>query len=179
MCPGPAFSLTEAAAVLVRTPHALRALLAGLPDAWVDCDEGPDTFSPRDVLAHLILGERYDWIARARIVLDDTTERRFQPFDRFAFRSEDPRSIDALLDEFESLRAANVETLRRWELDDVALQRTGEHPAFGSVTLRQLLATWVVHDLGHIAQIARVMAKRYGAEVGPWAEYLPVLRDRT
>ncbi|HYW49685.1 MAG TPA: DinB family protein [Gemmatimonadaceae bacterium] len=170
------FSLPDALSVLERTPHTFRALLAGLPSAWTSPNEGPGTFSARDNLAHLVHGERTDWIPRARIILAQAGSRRFEPYDRFAHVHESAeRSVDALLDEFASLRAANLDTLRGWSLTDAELALTGEHPAFGSVTLRQLLATWVVHDLGHLAQASRVMTKQYRDAVGPWRAYLPIL----
>lgn len=170
------YSLDEAIAVLERTPAVLRSLLLGLPDTWITCDEGPETFSPFENVGHLVHGERADWITRARIILDQGENRRFDTFDRFAHRVESAgRSMAELLDEFESLRRANLETLRSWNLGERELDLLGEHPSLGPVTLRQLLSSWVVHDLGHLAQIARVMAKRYGQEVGPWRAYLPIL----
>lgn len=170
------FDLRTGIAVLERTPAAMRAMLAGLPDAWIDGTEGPDTWSPYIIMGHLIHGERTDWIPRARIILAQGADRRFVPFDRFAqLREETRQSLDDLLDEFSALRAANLSTLRSWHLNDEQLRWEGEHPELGRVTLRQLLATWVAHDLGHIAQAARVMAKQYREAVGPWRAYLPVL----
>jgi len=172
----PQFELTEAVAILARTPETLRTLLQGLPEPWLTADEGPDTFSPLDVLGHLLHGERADWIARATVILDHGTARAFEPFDRFGHRRESAgRSMAELLDEFERLRAANLETLRALALTDDDLARQGRHPDLGTVTLRELVATWVVHDLSHLAQIARVMAKRYRGVVGPWHAYLPIL----
>ena len=170
------FDLDDAAAVLARTPAAFRVLLGGLPDRWTRPNEGPDTFSAFDNLAHLIHGERADWIPRARIILAQGDDRRFPPFDRFAHARESAgRSLPRLLDEFAELRAGNLATLRSWKLGERELALEGEHPAFGRVTLRQLLATWVAHDLGHLAQTSRVMAKQYRDAVGPWRAYLPVL----
>lgn len=170
------FQLSDAIPVLERTPATFRALLSGLPDAWIAADEGPDTFSPFDNVGHLIHGERTDWIPRAQIILAQGANRRFEPYDRFAQKGEsEGKRLRELLDDFAALRAANLVTLRSWKLTDRELALTGEHPALGTVTLRQLLATWVAHDLGHVAQTARVMAKRYGEVVGPWREYLPVL----
>ena len=175
----PGFDLEEACAVLERTPGMLRSWLPGLPEGWLDADEGPDTFSPREVLGHLIHGEQTDWIARARRILEEGPARPFEPFDRFAQRRLFAGlSANELLDRFASLRAANLATLRSWSLTREQLDLEGTHPALGTVTLRQLLATWTVHDLGHVAQIARVLAKRYAGEVGPWNEHLPVLDDR-
>ena len=148
------FDLTAGVSVLERTPHAFRAMLDGLPPAWTDATEGPDTWSPYVIVGHLAHAERADWIPRARIILAQETD---------------------LLDEFTRLRAESLTTLAGWHLTDAHLELTGEHPAFGAVTLRQLLATWVAHDLGHIGQTARVMAKQYRDAVGPWRAYLPVL----
>lgn len=173
------FDLTDARLVLARTPVVLRAWLAGLPPAWIDGTEGPDTFSPREVLGHLIQGERTDWISRARRILEQGPAVAFDPFDRFAHRRLlADRTLDQLLDEFAAVRAGNLATLAAWELDDARLGLRGRHPELGEVTLRQLLATWVAHDLGHLAQIGRVMAKQYTDAVGPWYEYLPVLHRR-
>lgn len=173
------FDLTRAMEVLERTPATLRALLGGLPEAWTAPNEGPETFSAFDNLGHLIHGERGDWLTRARIILAQGPDRRFEPYDRFAqYRESQGKGLAQLLDEFESLRAANLATLREWNLTERELALEGEHPAFGAVTLRQLLSAWVVHDLGHIAQTTRVMAKQYRDEVGPWRQYLPVLDRR-
>ena len=174
-----AFQLTEAIDVLKRTPDTLSRLLAGLPEAWIRTDEGKDTWSPYDVVGHLIPGERTDWIARARVILEDGESRAFEPFDRTAMlRMDRTRPLAELLEELARLRAVNLEALAAMKLDDAALDRRGTHPDFGPVTLRQLLATWVVHDLGHIAQVTRVMARRLAGDVGPWAAYLPVLTRR-
>lgn len=163
-------------AILEGTPGVLRAMLERVPDALARTNEGPDTFSAFDNLGHLVHGERTDWIPRARIILEQGAERRFQPFDRHAHVHESAgKTVRDLLDEFASLRTSNLETLRGWDLTADQLDLTGEHPAFGTVTLRQLLATWAVHDLGHIAQIARVLAKQYRDDVGPWRAYLPIL----
>ena len=171
-----AFDLAEAVALLERTPSAFRSLLAGLPEAWTTADEGPETFTAFDNVGHLVHGERTDWIPRARIILAQGSDRRFATFDRFAQQRESAgKTLGTLLDEFAALRAENVATLRIWSLTDAQLALEGEHPAFGAVTLRQLLATWVAHDLGHLAQTSRVMAKRYREAVGPWRAYLPVL----
>ena len=171
-----AFELNNGIAVLERTPSVLREMLHSLDASWLQATEGPDTWSPFDIVGHLIHGERTDWITRARIILEQGTNRRFTPFDRFAqFEESKGRTINELLEEFARLRADNLATVAGWTLTDAQLALEGEHPAFGVVTLRQLLATWVAHDLGHIAQIARVMAKQYRAEVGPWRAYLPVM----
>lgn len=170
------FDLTAGVAVLERTPATLRALLAGLPSDWVHATEGPETWSPYDVVGHLVHGERTDWIPRARLILEQGADRRFTPFDRFAqFREIEGKSLTRLLDELAKLRQENLATLDGWDLSDAQLGLTGEHPELGTVTLRQLLATWVAHDLGHIGQISRVMAKQYRAAVGPWRAYLSVM----
>jgi hypothetical protein len=172
------FDLASSIEVLRRTPATLRALLAGLDDAWTRATEGSDTFSPFDVVGHLIDGEETDWMSRARIVLARGPDLTFEPYDRFRHYARNRgRSLASLLDELERLRAANLEELASWSLEATELDLRGQHPSLGSVTLRQLLAAWVVHDLGHIAQIARVMAKRYREDVGPWVPYLPVLTD--
>lgn len=154
----------------------MRALLHGLPRAWTDATEGQDSWSPYVIVGHLIHGERTDWIPRARIILEQGADRRFTPYDRFAqFHESKGKSLAALLDEFDQLRADNLRTLASWRLTEHQLLLEGEHPEFGHVTLRQLLATWVAHDLGHVAQVARVMARQYRNAVGPWRAYLPIL----
>ena len=168
--------LADAQVVLARTPAVLRAWLAGLPPAWIDGTEGPDTFSPREVLGHLIQGERTDWIPRARIILEHGPSRAFEPFDRYAqYEASRGRAIDQLLDEFESLRRQSLESLRGMKLTDAQLDLPGRHPALGPVTLRNLLATWVCHDLNHIHQIAKSMAFQYRDQVGAWREYITIL----
>ncbi len=170
------FDLTAGTAVLERTPGTLRAMLAGLPPEWTDADEGPDTWSPYVVVGHLVHGERANWIPRSRIILAQGPERRFPPFDRFAqLRDSQGRSLEDLLDEFARLRAENLATLAGWHLTDAELALEGEHPEFGPVTLRQQLATWVAHDLAHLAQTARVMAKQYREAVGPWRAFLRIM----
>jgi hypothetical protein len=170
------FDLANAIEVLHRTPATFRALLAGLPDAWTAPNEGPDTFSAFDNLGHLVHAERTDWIPRARIILEHGRAGPFDPFDRFAqVRESRGKSVLDLLDELATLRTQNLETLRNWRLTERELAMEGEHPALGRVTLAQLLAAWVVHDLGHIAQTSRVMAKQYREDVGPWRAYLPIV----
>ncbi|HWP38759.1 MAG TPA: DinB family protein [Gemmatimonadales bacterium] len=170
------FELEEALAILDRTPAVLRALLAGLPEAWVTCNEGPETWSPYDVMGHLISGEASDWIPRARMILEHGERRTFEPFNRTAFVEQSKgKTLTQLLDDFEAARKRSLETLRGLALAPADLSRRGRHPDFGPVTLRQLLATWVAHDFTHLAQVVRVMAKRYDADVGPWKQYLGVL----
>jgi hypothetical protein len=172
-------AVADAVAVLERTPLLLDVWLRGLPDAWLDArTEGPESFSPRDVLGHLIGGERRDWIPRMRIIIEHGEKRAFDPFDRFAFRAEIAgKSAAELLDAFAVLRRESLGDLRALHLTPEDLARKGRHPdpAFAPVTLGELLSTWTVHDLSHIGQVARVMAKRYGDAVGPWKAYLPVL----
>lgn len=177
--PGMHFDLEASVAVLERTPATLRALLAGLPRAWTDAREGDGTWSPFDVVGHLVHGERTDWIPRARIILAQGPSRTFEPFDRFAqLEASRGKSMDDLLAELARLRAENLATLASWGLTDAELALEGEHPALGTVTLRQLLATWTAHDLGHIVQVTRVMATQYRDAVGPWRAYLGVMEDR-
>lgn len=174
-----AFDLEEAAAILARTPTALRGLLEGLPDAWARADEGPGTWSPYDIVGHLIHGERCDWLPRIRRLLEHGESVPFEPFDRFAqFRESQGRSLDALLDEFAAARRQSLADLAALELAPADLARTGRHPDFGPVTLGQLLSTWTAHDLGHLAQACRAMAGRYRDEVGPWRQYLPIVAPR-
>jgi hypothetical protein len=174
--PGASFDLGHAIEVLERTPAAFRALLGGMSSAWTAPNEGPETFSAFDNLGHLVHGERTDWIPRARIILEQGRSRPFDPYDRFAQVHESRgKSVGDLLDELARLRQGNLVTLRGWRLTDRELALEGEHPALGRVTLAQLLASWVVHDLGHLAQTSRVMAKQYREAVGPWRQYLPIL----
>jgi DinB family protein len=170
------FDLRNGLAVLARTPQVLEALLSGLPEEWTTGNEGAETWSPFDVVGHLIDGELTDWMARLHIILQQGPNRRFEPFDRFRHISRNKgRTLGDLLAEFRQLREMNLGELRALDLTAAQLQLAGEHPAFGKVTLEQLLATWVAHDLGHLAQITRVMAKQYREAVGPWEAYLPVL----
>jgi DinB superfamily len=172
------FDLELSTQVLARTPDALQALLAGLADPWTRSAEGRDTFSPFDVVGHLIDGEETDWVPRARIILAQGPELRFEPYDRFRHRTRNVgRTLGSLLTEFARLRKANLELLASWRLTTATLGLPGIHPSLGRVTLRELLAAWVVHDLGHLGQVARVMAKQYRESVGPWAPFLPVLTD--
>ena len=170
------FELGQGIGVLERTPATLRAMLDGLEPSWIHATEGPDTWSPYVIIGHLINGERTNWIPRAQVILAQDSYRRFPPFDRTAqFRESEGKSLRDLLAEFGRLRASSLDTLRGWHLTDAQLAFRGEHPEFGPVTLRQLLATWVAHDLGHIAQTARVMAKQYRQAIGPWRAYLPIM----
>lgn len=173
------FEINDAMAILSRTPATLRRLLENLPQKWTHANEGPETWSPFDVVGHLIHGERTDWLGRARMILDRGETRAFPPFDRFAmFEESRGKTLAELLDTFAELRSENLSQLEDLDLTTEDLDKEGRHPDFGAVTLRQLLATWVAHDLGHLAQVSRTMAKRYRDEVGPWRAYLPVLGAR-
>ena len=172
------FNLDDVVAVLERTPATIRALLDGLSDTWITATEGEETWSPYDVIGHLIHGERTDWIPRTRHILSGD-KRPFAPFDRNAqFIESEGRTITELLSTFAELRRENVATLLSLNLTQADLEKEGQHPELGEVTLGQLLATWVVHDLDHVAQLARTMAKVYGESTGPWNAYLSILRDR-
>jgi hypothetical protein len=170
------YKLAEAIEILERTPIVVEQMLSGLSDNWVINNEGPDTWSPYDIVGHLIHGEKTDWVPRMLIVLSDGGDRRFEPFDRFGqFAESNGKTLQQLIVEFKEIRKQSLDTLKSKKLTDADMHKTGIHPAFGTVTLKQLLAAWVVHDLAHITQIARVMAKQYTAEVGPWKAYLSVL----
>lgn len=172
------FLIKQSIEILERTPLVLETLLRNLSDDWVQNSEGENTWSPFDIVGHFIHGEKTDWIPRMEIILSDKSEKTFTPFDRFAqFTSSQGKTIDQLLDEFKILRKKNIEILKARNLSSNDLARTGIHPAFGEVTLEQLLSAWTVHDLNHIYQISRVMANQYKINVGPWVEYLRVLRE--
>ena len=171
------FDLDQSIALLERTPATLTAWLDGAPDVWIRPNEGADTFSAYDVVGHLIHGEKTDWMVRARIILDHGEARPFDRYDRFAQQRDSAgRSLREQLEELAARRRENLAELRRWKLGQEQLDRRGTHPVLGTVTLRELLATWVVHDLTHIHQIARVMAHQYREQVGPWRVFLGVLR---
>jgi hypothetical protein len=168
--------LEEAVAILTRTPATLDALLRGLPDDWIAAHEGGHTWSPFDVVGHLIHGEQTDWLPRLRIILEDGESRPFQKFDRLAqFSASAGRTLAELLDEFARLRRSNLADLAALRLSEADLDRRGRHPELGVVTARELLATWVAHDLDHVVQIARVLAGQYADEVGPWRAYLRII----
>ncbi len=171
------FSLTEIIAVLTRTPASLNALLRGLPDTWVRCNEGKDTWSAFDIVGHLIVGECTDWMQRVRIILTNGEARPFDPFDRFAqLKESQNKSLEQLLDDFARLRVDNLAVLEALNIQPEDLGRRGRHQALGVVTLSELLATWAVHDLTHLHQLSRVMAHQYRDAVGPWSAYLGVLQ---
>jgi hypothetical protein len=172
------FALGEALSLLERTPRALDAMLRGLPAAWTDANEGGDTWSAFDVLGHLIHGEQTDWMPRASLILEHGDSRAFEPFDRHAqVGASAGKTPSDLLDEFARRRATNLADLEALGLQDADLDRPGRHPELGAVTLRQLLATWVAHDMDHVMQIARVLARQYSDAVGPWRAYLRVISD--
>jgi hypothetical protein len=168
--------LDECLSILTRTPATLDALLRDLPDVWTAATEGPGTWSPYIVIGHLIHGERTDWMPRLAIILEQGASRAFDPFDREAqFRESHGKPLSTLLDEFSALRRSNLERLRERNLQPAQLEWKGTHPDLGPVTVRQLLATWTAHDLAHLLQVSRTMAKHYKQEVGPWAKYLSVM----
>jgi len=170
------FVMEEAVAILARTPATLDTLLRGLPDGWIVAHEGGDTWSPFDVIGHLIHGERTDWVPRAKIILEHGEARAFDKFDRFAqLAVSQGRTLASLLDELATLRQDSLRELATLRLTDADLDRRGRHPELGVVTLRQLLATWVAHDLDHVVQISRVLARQYSDEVGPWRAYLRII----
>lgn len=169
------FDLMKGMAILERTPAVVRDLLRDLPPDWTSTNEGLDTFSPFDIVGHLIDGEETDWIPRLRIILAQGPDRRFVPFDRFRHQRAAPQTLSQRMDRFAELRRANLAELKKLDVKPAHLSLTGEHPELGTVTLSQLLATWVAHDLSHLAQITRVMAKQYKQAIGPWIRYLPVM----
>lgn len=171
-------NVEQAIEILSRTPEVLKVLLSDLPETWTQGDEGPDTWSPYDVLGHFIHGEETDWMTRAKIMLEHGEKRPFEPFDRFAqFEKSKGKSIQALLEQFADLRRKNLEKLERMHLSGSDLNLTGTHPELGTVNLGQLIASWVVHDFNHVRQVVEVMARQYADEVGPWKAYLPIVGD--
>jgi hypothetical protein len=170
------FSLDRSLEVLRRTPATLHGLLGGLSDFWARSNYGPDTFSPFDVVGHLIQADLHDWMPRVRLILDHGDTQPFPPFDRYAmFEADRGRAMEDLLDGFGDLRTRSLSDLKSLRLTDADLDRPGRHPDLGGVTLRQLLSTWVVHDLGHLHQVAKAMAYQYRDDVGPWRQYLTIL----
>lgn len=172
------FNLNDAIKILEKTPGVLKTLLSDLPESWITANEGENTWSAFDIVGHLAHGEKTDWIARAKIILENGKDKPFEPFDRFAqFRDSEGKTLTELLDEFGNLRNQNLEILKDFELQTDDLEREGLHPELGVVTLEQLLATWAVHDLNHIRQISRVLAKNYKEEIGEWRQYLPIVNE--
>ena len=171
------FSLVKTIDILERTPSVLENLLSDLHDDWTMQNEGGESWSPYAIMGHLVHGETADWMPRLYIILSDREDRVFEPFDRFAqFEDSQGKSLSDLIEEFKFLRQQNLKDLKALNLTQLDLQRQGQHPELGTVILQELLATWSVHDLGHIAQITRVMAKQYEDEVGVWREYLGILK---
>jgi uncharacterized damage-inducible protein DinB len=171
------FNLSKSLEILERTPDVLITMLQSISTDWTSNNEGGETWSVYDIVGHLIEGEKTDWIPRMEIILSDKLEKTFEPFDRFAqFEGSKEKSLTQLLDEFKRLRKKNIDHLLSKKLTEQNIEEKGIHPAFGEITLSQLLSTWTVHDLNHIAQISRVMAKQYKANVGPWVEYLKILQ---
>lgn len=169
------FQLHQAIEILERTPQTLTSLLSGLSEEWLTCNEGEDTWNAKEVVAHLIEGEKQDWVNRIEIILTKGESKTFQPFDRTGHLQREETTIDALLEEFTTLRERNLEKVAELISKETNFETTGRHPAFGSVKLRELVSTWAAHDLGHLNQITRVMAKRYKTDVGPWQAYLSVM----
>ena len=171
------FNLDQSIEILGQTPLVLENLLIGLSEEWIQNNEGAETWSPYNIVGHLIHGEKTDWIPRVVIILSPNADKSFELFDRFAqFRESEGKTLKQLLDEFKILRKQNIQHLRSMEITEADLTKVGKHPTFGAVTLKQLIATWMVHDLNHISQICRVMAKQYKDEVGPWSAYLGILK---
>lgn len=172
------FNIDKALEVLERTPFALEYLLNGLSEEWTMTNEGGDTWRVYDVVGHLIHGDQTDYIGRTELILSDKTNKQFTPFDRFAqFEKSKGKTLVQLLKEFREIRMQNVQKLRSFNIGENDLAKTGIHPAFGEVTLSELLSTWVVHDLDHLAQVSRIMAKQYKEATGPWIEYLKILKQ--
>jgi hypothetical protein len=170
------FDLKKSIEILEKTPGVIRNLLTGLTEDWIINNEGPDTFSPYDVVGHLIHGEKTDWPGRIQIILEHGVSKAFVPYDRFAMYEESKgKSLEDLMNEFEVVRKKNLAWLRSLNLTEFDFDKRGVHPKFGEVTLRQLLSTWVIHDLTHLSQITRVMAKQYKEEMGPWLEYFRIM----
>ena len=168
--------LDKSKEILERTPDVLKTMLTGLSKEWIYTNEGENTWSPYDIVGHLIFGEKTDWIVRIKIILSESENKDFEPFDRFAqLKGKQEKPIRELLIEFKNLRLKNLKELNSLSIGKKDLNRTGIHPEFGEVTLKQLISAWAVHDLGHVAQISRVMAKQYKSEVGPWTNYLGIL----
>ena len=170
------YNIEEAILILERTPLILTAQLKDLSENWTNANEGPNTWSPFDVLGHLLHAENTDWILRLEIILSESTDKLFKPFDRFAQLEESGgKTINQLFEEFGFARKKNLEILRSKNINESILEMEGIHPNFGNVTLRNLLSTWVAHDLNHLSQINRVLANQYKEEVGPWSEFLRIL----
>ena len=172
------FDLDKTIKILERTPAVFKALFYELDANWATINEGPRTWSAYDILGHLIHGEQTDWIPRAEIILCDGYNKTFEPFDRFAQEKlSQGKTMEDLLEEFASLRESSLNQLKSWKLSEEDLDKKGVHPDLGEVSLKQLLATWTVHDLAHINQMSRAMVKHYANDVGPWKNYIKILKD--
>ncbi|AJO16342.1 MAG: DinB family protein [Bacillus sp. (in: Bacteria)] len=172
------FQLEEAIEILERTPQTLSQLLTGLSSPWISCNEGEDTWNAFDVVGHLIEGEKNNWLPRIKLIVTEGATEPFPPFDRFSqLNQNDGKTMEQLLNEFADIRRANLKTLQQIIDPETDFEQTGMHPEFGIVKLREQISTWVAHDLTHISQIARVLAKRYQDDVGPWRAYLRILAD--
>jgi len=171
------FNLTNSIEILQRTPDTLILMLKDISPEWTTGNEGAETWNVYDIVGHLIHGEKTDWMARTELILSDNVNKTFESFDRFAqFEESKGKTLNQLLNEFKMLREKNIEQLLSKKLTDKQMEEKGVHPVFGDVTLSQHLSTWVVHDLNHIAQISRVMAKQYKFNVGHWVDYLKILQ---
>jgi hypothetical protein len=172
------FSINKSIEILERTPHVLIRLTNNLSVDWIMNNEGDETWSVFDVIGHLIHGEKTDWMTRVKIILSEAADKEFEPFDRFAqFEESKGKSMEQLLNEFLAARESSLKKLKGLNLTESDFKKTGIHPKFGAVTLLQLIAAWTVHDLDHISQISRIMAKQYKEHSGPWIEYMKILRQ--
>ena len=170
------YDLKKGLEILNQTPKTLQSLLGNLSKEWIQCNEGENTWSAFDIVGHLIHGEKTDWLNRTNIILNESGNNTFKPFNRFAqFEASKGKTISQLLKIFAELRQQNLNYMKSLNLSEAQMQLKGNHPELGEVTLKQLLACWVAHDLGHLAQITRVMAKQYKNQVGPWTAYIPIL----
>ncbi len=171
------FSVNRGLEVLQQTPGTLKSMLSHLSDDWVFTNEGGNSWSPYYIFGHLIRGEKTDWMPQLKVILSNNQDKTFQTFDRFAqFENSKGKPLTELLNEFQHLRQENLNKLRQLRLSESQLNKSGNHPELGSVTASELLACWVTHDLSHLAQISRVLAKQYVTEVGPWTAYIPLLK---
>jgi uncharacterized damage-inducible protein DinB len=172
------FSLDKTIEILEKTPDAISQLTHGLSTAWIKTNEGENTWSVFDVVGHLLHGDKTDWINRIKIILSESGDKHFEPFDRFAqFETSKGKTCEQLVNEFRTIRKENLDTLKSLNITEKDFMKTGIHPTFGTVTLQQLLATWLVHDLDHISQITRIMAKQYKEETGPWIAFLKIINQ--
>lgn len=172
------FTIAKTFEILEQTPDTLINLTSGLSQEWIITNEGGETWSVFDVIGHLLHGDKTDWLKRVKVILSDSDDKRFTPFDRFAqLETSKGKTLTELLKEFKEVRKSNLTALRGLNISEADLSKTGIHPTFGNVTLKQLISTWAVHDLDHLSQISRVMAKQYKDETGPWVEFLKILKQ--